>query len=811
MLARRLCEATGMAVSITSVFQYPTIKELAAALELLAQGGLPTYFTSFKWSRTGEPLSSFAFGTVQAFAIVWIVMVALAPFLAAISAFIYILNNLPLYFAMLALPCILLGVALISAVLVYSSKWALVGRLRPGVYPLYSPTFLRWWFNRRLMDLPHLWLWIFNETPWLASWYRLLGATIGPDAHWDQVVMQEPDLVLVGTGSMASFESAFCTSEVVAGSLVLRQVHLGDRVQLGVRAVILPGATVPADCQFAASTTVGSNTVMQPQQLWAGSPAKLVGQAPPSQQLLPAFVRRDTYHYAQFLGIFLLMYLIQWPFIATAEIAFALYDSYPEIGFSVVSGYMATSAILVASLGYFLMLLAAKWILIGRIVPGRTYNGPWFFLRRWFIDRLMLNSLFTRFQLVLLDNSSTCPWFFRLLGVKIGAYPWISPPLVRVGSDLVTFGQHPHVGHFNVFFTDVVSLHGVQFYPITVGDHTTVGQQAVLGAGATVSSHCTIGAATCLPRDYSVSVRSTVCGSPPVCFQSHVSSEEQTKLLQQQVSASRGQLMTESEEKQGLASASSNQQRHEIGWARSWCFALGCIACQLGIPVLMSVVWTYIYQGWYFNVLRPAWPTEEQSLPSTQYKCLSSAIPLTLVSMLICCFALITLLHLVGAFNFKSGRTTFFSVNFFLWHIFSEQLYAWTSRVMSWFGGTKLYNAWLRLMGAQIAPRVFIDPGSGGFRELNHLDVKQGAVVLTDTIHAHYIDHQMLQFAPVIISDGVCLNFGALVMPMSSFQSGAVLRPFACTVKGQVFSQGSVHSGNPASSCYLLNAHALGS
>lgn len=70
-------------------------------------------------------------------------------------------------------------------------------------------------------------------------------------------------------------------------------------------------------------------------------------------------------------------------------------------------------------------------------------------------------------------------------------------------------------------------------------------------------------------------------------------------------------------------------------------------------------------------------------------------------------------------------------------------------------------------------------------------------MLMTPNIHAHYTDHGMLQFCPVKLEDGVEINAGATIMPLTKYGQNCRLRPFAVTVKGQECSKNTEYIGNP--------------
>ena len=99
---------------------------------------------------------------------------------------------------------------------------------------------------------------------------------------------------------------------------------------------------------------------------------------------------------------------------------------------------------------------------------------------------------------------------------------------------------------------------------------------------------------------------------------------------------------------------------------------------------------------------------------------------------------------------------------------------------------------------------------NGGFREIDFLDIGDDAVLMTPNIHAHYTDHGMLQFCPVKLEDGVEINSGATIMPLTKYGKNSRLRPFAVTVKGQVCSENTAYIGNPCKAIKMQEESSKG-
>lgn len=101
--------------------------------------------------------------------------------------------------------------------------------------------------------------------------------------------------------------------------------------------------------------------------------------------------------------------------------------------------------------------------------------------------------------------------------------------------------------------------------------------------------------------------------------------------------------------------------------------------------------------------------------------------------------------------------------------------------------------------------QVFISPENGGFRELDFLDVGDDCCILTPNLNSHYADHGIMQFCPTVLKEGCEINFGATIMPLTSYGKNCIIAPFAVTTKGQHCRDSTCFVGNPckpAKICY---------
>ena len=127
------------------------------------------------------------------------------------------------------------------------------------------------------MQIPRLYSWIFDDTPFSGLYLKTLGAQIGSNASVEQPCLLESDLVSIGDNCVAEFEVQFATAEIRGGYLELRQAHIGNNAKLGTRAAILGGAYIHDGCDIATKATVDfSTSTTEPCQVIVGSPATII-------------------------------------------------------------------------------------------------------------------------------------------------------------------------------------------------------------------------------------------------------------------------------------------------------------------------------------------------------------------------------------------------------------------------------------------------------------------------------------------------------------------------------------------------------
>jgi non-ribosomal peptide synthetase-like protein len=187
-----------------------------------------------------------------------------------------------LWAVVLATPVIALLSGFATVLLVAAVKWAVVGRYRPRVEPLWSGFVRRTEFVTGIFEataVPVL-LAALTGTPLLGPVLRLFGVKVGRRSLLDTTYVTEFDLVRIGddvsVGTAASLQTHLFEDRVMKMSTV----SLGDETSVGSRSVVLYGTHVGTGTSLAALSLVMKGESLMPGTTWQGIPAQAAQRRP---------------------------------------------------------------------------------------------------------------------------------------------------------------------------------------------------------------------------------------------------------------------------------------------------------------------------------------------------------------------------------------------------------------------------------------------------------------------------------------------------------------------------------------------------
>ncbi|MDO5697558.1 MAG: amino acid adenylation domain-containing protein [Dermatophilus congolensis] len=184
--------------------------------------------------------------------------------------------DMPLWVIALAMPAIALVMSLVVVLFVALMKWAVVGRYKPRVEPLWNFFVRRSEFVTGVFEaaaVPAL-LQMLTGTPMLGPLLRLYGVKVGRRTLIDTTYITEFDLVRIGNDTIVGSNVSLQTHLFEDRVMKMHIVDVEDRVTLGSRSVVLYDTHVREEALTAPLTLVMKGEELPAGTAWAGIPAQ---------------------------------------------------------------------------------------------------------------------------------------------------------------------------------------------------------------------------------------------------------------------------------------------------------------------------------------------------------------------------------------------------------------------------------------------------------------------------------------------------------------------------------------------------------
>ena len=423
-----------------------------------------------------------------------------------------------------------LGEEIVSLVLVYmcvniatvaiaiGGKWAIIGRTRPGRYPLWGVYYYRWWLARRFIGLVHL-KW-FSGSPFMRFYLRALGARIGEEAIIGEIDAGAVDLISIGAGASVGSIANLANARVEGDELVIGSIDIGPEAYVGSSCVIENDVSIGRAAELGDLTSIGPGTRVGAYERWDGSPGRKVGTIDPADLATPA---RAAAPKRIAMGVIYLVLLLAIPPLGLLPIfpAFWVFDRIDElIGFADIDrlSYMAMIPVMAWPTAFVMVLVtvgfiaACRWVILPRVREGTYSVHSWFYLRKWTVTlatEITLETLSSLYATIYMRT------WYRLMGAKIGKDAEISTNLSG-RYDLVEIGEKNFIADEVVFGDEEVHRGWMILRRVRTGPRVFVGNSAVVPTGADVPANALIGIKSKPPENEMMSEGDTWFGSPPI-------------------------------------------------------------------------------------------------------------------------------------------------------------------------------------------------------------------------------------------------------------------------------------------------------
>jgi non-ribosomal peptide synthetase-like protein len=371
------------------------------------------------------------------------------------------------------------------------SKWLIIGRYKPGVYPLWGSYYLRWWVVSRLQGVSGFGA--FGGTPLAPALWRLMGAKVGRQCMLQTGIVSAWDCISIGDDTSIGADTQLSGVRVENGYLIIGRVDIGNRCFIGSHSNLGLDVKMGDDSRLDDQSSLLDGEAIPAGECRRGSPARpatvVVPNGPPrrlSNTLLTLFC------IAQVLVALVLGLTLGLPAIAMGlGVAFMIVHASPWIWVPVLA--IAPPLLIVFSCFY---VAFCKKLIQPRPRPGVYDVYSFRYLQFWLTSGMMRA---VRGAGMLIFTTVYLPPWMRLLGARLGKHTEMStvwsvyPDMLQAG-DGVFFadgcflgGSRTHLGRFAMQMT-------------SIGDRSFIGNSAILPAGSSLGSNSLLGVLSAPPE-----------------------------------------------------------------------------------------------------------------------------------------------------------------------------------------------------------------------------------------------------------------------------------------------------------------------
>jgi non-ribosomal peptide synthetase-like protein len=404
-----------------------------------------------------------------------------------------------------------------TKILIIGLKWLIIGRTKPGRYPLWGVYYFRVWFVQRLLQVTTMKF--LQGSPLIRLYMRLLGAKIGRDAVIAEFEGGAIDLISIGDNTTTGLKNRFSNVEIVGNEMVIGTIEIGPDVQIGNSCVLGPDTVLERGVELSDLTSIPGGTRIAAFEHWDGSPARKIGDVDPaSLPELPTttpgrrVAQGVTYFFAYivvvmlglvpiFPAFFVLYNLDSW-FLGTENYNVA-WTTLPFLAWPTAFILVVASVVII---------IALRWTVLPRVRPGTYSIHSWFYLRKWTIGlatEVVLETLNSLYATIYMR------YWYRLMGAKIGKGSEISTNLAG-RYDLVDIGANNFLGDEVIFGDEEVRRGWMIMKMVKTGDRVFIGNDAVIGQGADLADDTLVGVKSKLPDSLMTKPGETWFGTPAI-------------------------------------------------------------------------------------------------------------------------------------------------------------------------------------------------------------------------------------------------------------------------------------------------------
>jgi non-ribosomal peptide synthetase-like protein len=513
------------AVRETPALARITLQDVYAARSLRAMAEL----LDRKWGHSSKAedlsfappplLRRFICGCAQALALPVILSLITAQWLGVFVSYMLLTGpGANLLEETLSLIGVYMCINIATVAIVIAAKWLIIGRTKPGRYPLWGVYYFRWWLVKRFLGLVHnKW---FQYSPLMRFYLSALGAKIGKDAIIGEVEPGAVDLISIGAGASIGSIANFANARVEGNELIIGTIGIGDNVYIGSSCVIEENTVIEEGAELTDLTAIPAGSRIGAWDVWDGSPGRKRGKVDRSALDRPS----DAPLWRR--GAMMVLYLVSLLAIPPLGLmpiipAFWVFDRIDDlIGTADVDRtlYLASIPLMAWPTAFVMILVTVafialcRWVILPRVREGAYSVHSWFYLRKWVValaTEVTLETLSSLYATVYMRG------WYRLMGAKIGKDAEISTNLSG-RYDLVEIGEKCFIADEVVLGDEEIRNGWMYLKAVKTGPRVFVGNSAVVPPGSEIPANALIGIKSKPPANAMMQKGDTWFGSPPI-------------------------------------------------------------------------------------------------------------------------------------------------------------------------------------------------------------------------------------------------------------------------------------------------------
>ncbi len=367
-----------------------------------------------------------------------------------------------------------------------------LGKVRPGSISRWSIAYIRIWLKTNLVRSAGEWL---SGTLFWPVWLRLAGMKIGQGCEISTIIDVVPELIEIGDETFFADGIYLGGPRIDRGTVTLATTKLGANTFLGNHVIIPIGHQLP-DGILLGVCTVADERIIRPGSSWFGHPPfelprREVVECDRSLTHEPSLMRYCARLFWELLRFSLpVTPLLSVPVLL--ELLAAAESAYSRSVFLIV---IVPSLAFAWASAFCLLILAMKWLLLGKVKPGihplwSCWCSRWDFLYvAW--------AVYARAALSTLEGTLLLGWYLRAMGSQIGkrvvlgsGFSHIVDPDMLFFEDGATiccqFQAHTFedrvlkIDHVRIRRQATVESNSVLLYGADIGEGTHVAAQSVV-------------------------------------------------------------------------------------------------------------------------------------------------------------------------------------------------------------------------------------------------------------------------------------------------------------------------------------------